>query len=174
MSLKYYISPLDFQHDIWTLAKLILSSEWKPDILIALWRGGATVGVGVHEYLSFHGWEFEHTCVKCSSYTNIGEREDQVKFDDVAEFAFSKIKEGQKVLVVDDVFDTGKTIEAIKSRLSNTQFRSACVYWKEENNKTQITPDYYVKKMNSWLVFPHELKGLTPVEIEEKDSFILR
>ena len=54
MSLKYYISPLEFQHDIWTLAKLILSSEWKPDILIALWRGGATVGVGVHEYLSFH------------------------------------------------------------------------------------------------------------------------
>jgi hypoxanthine phosphoribosyltransferase len=171
-AMKCYINPIDFQHDIWKLAKQIFDRKWQPDIMIALWRGGANVGVGVYEFLSFRGWKFDHTCVKCSSYTNIGEREDKVKFDDAAEYIFSKITPSQKVLVVDDVFDTGKTVETVKNRLAHADLRSACVYWKELNNLTQIKPDYFVSKSDSWLVFPHELQGLSETEIEEKDPFL--
>jgi hypoxanthine phosphoribosyltransferase len=172
MAEKFYINPVDFQHDIWRLAKQILESGWKPDIMIALWRGGANVGLGVHEFLSFHGWKFDHTCVKCSSYVNIGEREESVEFDDVSEYVFSKIAPSQKVLIVDDVFDTGKTIEKVAQRLSHADLRSACVYWKECNNLTEMNPDYFVSKSDSWLVFPHEIQGLTENEIEMKDSFL--
>lgn len=169
---KRYISPLEYQHDQWTLAEKIFDSGWCPDIMIALWRGGAGVGVTVHEFLSFREWQFDHTCVKCSSYADIGEREEQVKFDEAAEFVFSRIKKGAKVLIVDDVFDTGKTIEAIVSRLTHTELRSACVYWKDANNLTSLKPDYYVATVNDWIVFPHELQGLTAEEIETKDTFL--
>ena len=169
---KRYIDPLGYQHAQWRLAKSICDSGWRPDIMIALWRGGAAVGVSVHEFLSFHGWRFEHVCVKCSSYANIGERMDQIEFDEVAEFVFSKIQAGKKVLVVDDVFDTGKTIEAISRRLSHTQMRSACVYWKKKNNLTAISPDWYAEETDEWLVFPHEMQGLSPGEIVRKDPFL--
>jgi hypoxanthine phosphoribosyltransferase len=52
-AMKCYINPIDFQHDIWKLAKQIFDKKWQPDIMIALWRGGANVGVGVYEFLSF-------------------------------------------------------------------------------------------------------------------------
>ncbi|MBQ4417236.1 MAG: alcohol dehydrogenase catalytic domain-containing protein, partial [Butyrivibrio sp.] len=43
-------------------------------------------------------------------------------------------KPGDKVLVVDDVFDTGKTAAAVKQRIESTgaEMRMACVYWKPE------------------------------------------
>ena len=76
------------------------------------------------------------------------------------------------MLVVDDVFDTGKTALAIKERVEATgaEFRIACVYWKPEKNITNIKPDYFVKDVgNEWIVFPHEIEGLSTLEENEKD-----
>ena len=97
---------------------------------------------------------------------------DRIEFDEVAEFVFSKIQAGKKVLVVDDVFDTGKTIEAISRRLSHTQMRNACVYWKKKNNLTAISPDWFAEETDEWLVLPHEMQGLSPGEIVRKDPFL--
>ena len=41
----------------------------------------------------------------------------------------------------------------------------ATVYFKPGNNRTDRRPDYYIHETDKWLVFPHELKGLTPEEI---------
>ena len=82
---------------------------------------------------------------------------------------------GTKVLVVDDVFDTGRTAAAVHERLAalGCDMRMACVYWKPEKNKTNLKPDYYVKNVgNDWIVFPHEIEGLTPAEREEKDPVL--
>ena len=38
---KRYLSANDYLHDTWKLAASVRASGWKPDILIALWRGGA-------------------------------------------------------------------------------------------------------------------------------------
>ena len=43
--------------------------------------------------------------------------------------------------------------------------RIACPYYKPQNNKTDIVPDYFVHESEEWLVFPHEISGLTPDEI---------
>ena len=43
--------------------------------------------------------------------------------------------------------------------------RIACPYYKPQNNKTDIVPDYFVHESAEWLVFPHEISGLTPDEI---------
>ena len=45
--------------------------------------------------------------------------------------------------------------------------RVACPYYKPENNKTEMVPDYFIHESDEWLVFPHEISGLTPDEIIE-------
>jgi hypoxanthine phosphoribosyltransferase len=168
---KTYLSANEFLSDVWRLAARIAESGWKPDMLVALWRGGAPVGVGVHEFLKTIGWDFRHIAVKCSSYRGIGENEGEVSFDGCDEF-FARIKSGEKILVVDDVFDTGKTAVAVRERLCalGAEMRMACVYWKSGNNKTGMKPDYFVRECsNDWLVFPHEMEGLSDEELARKD-----
>ena len=80
---------------------------------------------------------------------------------------------GRTVLVVDDVFDTGKTAKAVHTRMDakGVDMRLACVYWKPEKNRTDIVPDYYVRDVgNDWIVFPHEIEGLTNEEIRRKNA----
>jgi len=168
---KRYLSANEFLHDSWKLAAAVRQSGWKPDCLIALWRGGAPVGIAVHEYLKVAGWSVEHLPVKCASYTGIGKNEGEVVFS-CAEPVFGALKKGMRVLVVDDVFDTGKSAAAVKARLDplGVETRFACVYWKPEKNRTDLKPDYFTKDVGcEWIVFPHEIEGLSPAEIAEKD-----
>ena len=48
-----------------------------------------------------------------------------------------------------------------------TDVRVACPYYKPKNSKVDIVPDYFIHDSEEWLVFPHELSGLTPDEIIE-------
>ena len=168
---KKYLSANEFLHDSWRLAAGVKASGWKPDILIALWRGGAAVGVSLHEFFKSSGWNVQHIPLKCASYTGIGENAGDVVFT-LGDEIFGLLRPGDRVLVVDDVFDTGKTAKAVKARIdaAGAEMRMACVYWKPEKNRTDLKPDYFVKDVgNDWIVFPHEIDGLTPEELREKD-----
>ena len=59
---------------------------------------------------------------------------------------------------MDDVFDTGKTIEAVindfKSKVN--EIKSATLFYKPKNNQTDIIPDFYVRETEDWIVFPHD------------------
>jgi len=168
---KRYLSANEFLHDSWRLAAAVRNAGWKPDILIALWRGGAPVGVAVHEYLKVSGWTLGHLPLKCESYTGICKNEGEVVFTH-ADIVFGMLRKGDRVLVVDDVFDTGKTAAAVKARLDaiGAEMRMACVYWKPEKNRTDLKPDYFAKDVGcEWIVFPHEIEGLSAAEVAEKD-----
>ena len=171
---KHYLSADEYLRDSWRLAADVRKSGWKPDILIALWRGGAAVGVSLHEYFKVSGWDVRHIPLKCASYSGIGENAGEVVFT-LGEEIFGMLRPGDKVLVVDDVFDTGKTAKAVSERVAKTgaEMRLACVYWKPEKNKTAMKPDYFVKDVGlDWIVFPHEIEGLTPDEIAVKDPLL--
>jgi hypothetical protein len=45
------------------------------------------------------------------------------------------------------------------------KIRIATVYYKPARNRSTLVPDYYVTATDSWLVFPHEIQGLTREEI---------
>ncbi|MBO7683556.1 MAG: ATP-binding cassette domain-containing protein [Kiritimatiellae bacterium] len=171
---KRYIGADEFLRDIWRLAAGIRAGGWRPDRLIALWRGGAPVGVAVHEFLKTAGWPVRHSVVKSASYTGIGENPGDVVFEHSDE-VFGSLAPGERVLVVDDVFDTGKSADAVRRTLAsrNVELRQAAVYWKPESNRTDLSPDYFVKRLPSdWIVFPHEMEGLTGEELAEKDRFL--
>ena len=55
--------------------------------------------------------------------------------------------------------------------------RVATVYYKPSRNVTDLTPDYFVHETSDWLIFPHEINGLTEHEIRAHKhgaEFILR
>jgi Predicted phosphoribosyltransferases len=77
------------------------------------------------------------------------------------------------LLIVDDVYDTGMSVSKVISDLEfackkNTpEIRVATPYFKPTKNKTDRTPDYFIHETDQWLVFPHELQGLSMNEIKE-------
>ena len=171
---KHYLSADEFLRDAWQLAAAVRRSNWRPDILIALWRGGAPVGIAVHEFLKVSGWEARHIPLKCTSYTGIGENPGAVEFT-CGDVVFGMLRQGDRVLVVDDVFDTGKTAAAVKSKMDalGVEMRLACVYWKPGKNQTKLRPDYFTKDVgDAWIVFPHEIEGLAPAEVRAKDPLL--
>lgn len=174
MAAKTYLSAKEYQRDMWNLAARIRRGTWRPDYLVGLWRGGAPVAIHVHEFLKASGWKTEHLPLKCWSYTGIGENGNEVKFFG-GEAVFSLFKPGDKVLFVDDVFDTGQTAAAIVGEMAKigADAKIACVYWKKDNNRTALAPDFTVRTLgNEWLVFPHEIDGLTSEEIAQKDGYL--
>lgn len=173
---KKYLSADRYLRDIWRLAAQVRESGWRPDFILGLWRGGAPVAVAVHEFMKVTGWDVKHVPLKCSSYGGIGDNHGGVTFTH-GDVVFGMFRAGDRVLVVDDVFDTGKTAEAVKSRLSaaGSEMRMACVYWKPEKNLTDLVPDYHVENTgNDWIVFPHEIEGLARDEVARKDETLAR
>ena len=173
MTNKTYLSANDYLRDSFLLARKILDSGWVPDDLIVLWRGGAPVGIAVHEFLHYHGLRPRHRTLKCRSYTGIHAQTAEVALEGADE-VFGAVVKGSHVLIVDDVFDSGNTARAVLERLApyGVDARFAAVYWKPSQNKTHLKPDFHVRLTEDWIVFPHELDGLTPDEVNAKDPFI--
>ena len=80
--------------------------------------------------------------IRASSYrgtvTRAGELEvDDQLLDDVA---------GRDVLLVDDIFDSGRTLDALLGTLRDHQpasLRSAVLLWKTERQEVEVEPDYH-------------------------------
>ena len=155
------------------LAKKIHDSGFTPNILIALWRGGTPVGIVVHEFYRYSGKDIAfHKAIRTESYHGI-DNQGQIKIEAFPDL-IEQLNENTNLLIVDDIFDTGKTINAIYEKLNALEnkpnIKIATVYYKSKRNTTNIKPDFYLHKTNSWLVFPHELDGLTPEEIKKKNK----
>lgn len=172
MSDKIYLDSNGLTCDSFVLARQILDSGFVPDMILAIWRGGTPVGIAVHEFLKYKGIDCYHTVIKACSYTGIAERgEPEVENLD---YVMARLKPTSRVLIVDDVFDSGRTAQTLKRLITQkTSFlRFAMLYYKPARNETGFVPDYFVKETDSWLVFPHELTGLTVEEIREKKPFV--
>ncbi|MFM7706416.1 MAG: phosphoribosyltransferase, partial [Gammaproteobacteria bacterium] len=72
----------------------------------------------------------------------------------------------------DDVFDSGRSLEAVIDELQRRcgdrtphDIRIATVYYKPARNRSRLRPDFFVHETDRWLVFPHELQGLSDEEI---------
>ena len=169
---KTVISAQELLEDSYRLGLDILESGFEPTLIIAIWRGGTPVGMAVQEILSYAGLESDHIAIRTSSYTGVDERGAVAVHG--LNYIIKKICHDDRVLIVDDVFDTGNTIVAVIEELrrrarGNTpeDIRVAVPWFKPTRNETEIEPDYYVHETAVWLVFPHELDALTAEELRE-------
>ena len=167
---KTYITPDSLYRDSFELGLQILKSDFKPKFIVGVWRGGTPTGIAIQEILDYYGVDTDHIAIRTSSYIGM-QQQKEVKVHGL-EYIVSNINADDSMLIVDDVFDSGRSIDAIIKRLREKCRRNtpeiikvATVYYKPDRNVTSITPDYYMHETDEWLVFPHELKDLTSEEI---------
>ncbi|MFU8779866.1 MAG: phosphoribosyltransferase [Kiritimatiellia bacterium] len=172
MNEKLFIRADDQVRDSFLLARQIYDSGFIPDALVVLWRGGTPIGVVIHEFLAYKGIETYHTAIKVETYVGIGQRREP-RLEHIDRL-LAHLKSTSRVLVIDDIFDSGSTMEKVVEALAPHvgEVRLATLYYKEASNTTRLVPDYFQRKTESWIVFPHELVGLSKDEISAKDSFI--
>ncbi|MDI6736896.1 MAG: phosphoribosyltransferase family protein [Nanoarchaeota archaeon] len=173
MADKLFITADELQLDSYRLAKQVYDSGFKPSFMVALWRGGTPVGCYVQEFLKTKGIKADHIATRTSRYTGIEEADEIVRIHGL-DYIVNRANNSDRLLIIDDVFDSGKTIEALIKKLREesranmpSDIRIASVYFKPQNNKTSIKPDFYIHETDKWLVFPHELEGLSLDEIEK-------
>ena len=168
---KQFITAEQLLEDAIELAFRIIDSGFRPDLIVGIWRGGTPVGIAVQEVMEYVGIKSDHVAIRTTSYTGIGERS-SVKVDGL-DYLQEHLVASDKVLLVDDVFDTGLSIDGVLRELDNMyrgnppECRVATPYFKPANNKTARKPDFFLRETDRWLVFPHEIIGLSEREIIE-------
>lgn len=173
MSEKYYIGAQELLEDSFRLGLAVLNSGFRPDFIVGVWRGGTPVGIAVQEFLHLAGVKTDHIAIRTSSYRGIGEREREVRVHGLS-YVIRNVNWENSLLIVDDVFDTGLSIQAVLDTLrmkarrnTPSDIRIATPWYKPSNNQTPLAPDYYVHESDQWLVFPHELDGLSREEMRD-------
>lgn len=168
---KLFITAGNLLADSYALALSVLRSGYKPTHVVGVWRGGAPVAAALHEALSYHGVEADHIAVRTSAYAGIDRQKREIHVDGL-EYLTGRLGADDRLLIVDDVFDRGHSLEALIARLGEAcgermpqTVKTACVWYKPDRRETGLAPDWYVHETGRWLVFPHELVGLSAEEI---------
>lgn len=170
---KKYLDAQQLLEDSFALGAQILQSGFKPTFIIAIWRGGVPMGVAVQEFLAYHGVLTDHISVRTASYSGIDQQSREINVFGLG-YLVKNICHRDRLLIVDDVFDTGRSIEAIIVKINKMarlnaphEIKVAVPYYKPERIQVTSPPDFYIHKTNEWLKYPHSLEGLSPDEIKQ-------
>jgi hypoxanthine phosphoribosyltransferase len=132
------------------LAEKIRKSGFKPDIIVGVSRGGWPPARVLSDLLDNPNL----ANVKAEFYLGVAE----TKGEPVITQPVSMTVAGKKVLIVDEVADTGKSPKLVKEHIIGegaAEVKVATVYYKPWSI---IKPDYYEKETSRWIVFPWEVK----------------
>lgn len=181
---KEFISFDTIRNNALLLAAQILKQGFSPDIIYTSLRGGAPMANIMSEYFSIKsGAEGPlYAAVVARSYTGVASRED-VRIEGWT-LRPEEIKMGSKVLFVDDIFDSGKTINRLipqlieRGPLQKEDLKIAVHDYKIFSYKKEqpVKPDFYCRKHiiaspgeDFWIHYlSHELEGLTEQEKEDQ------
>jgi len=151
-------SELEFEVPSWeqiyelllNLANRIRKANFRPDVIVGISRGGWPPARIMSDLLE----NPELANVKAEFYLGVAE----TKGEPMITQPVSVSVMGKKVLVVDDVADTGKSLRLVRSHLIErgaTEVKIATIYYKPWSI---LTPDWYEKETSSWVIFPWERK----------------
>lgn len=171
MSEKQYLDAQQLLEDSFRLGARIIKDGFRPTIMIAIWRGGVPMGIAIQELLTWYGIETDHIAIRTSSYSGIDGRAHEIRIHGM-NYLIENCTREDSLLIVDDVFDTGLTIDAViahlhdKARLNTPHdIRVAVPFYKPERNRSSRAPDYYLHETARWLKYPHSLEGLGVDEV---------
>lgn len=125
------------------LARRISSSGYRPDVIVAIMRGGTVPALVLSDMLnvdSFYALRVKHWGIAEEVYT----------VPVVEQLPQGRV-EGMRVLIVDEVADTGKTLEVALRELRSLrprEVRTAVIHLKPTS---VVVPDYYAEKLDKWV-----------------------
>lgn len=181
---KKFIQEADLLQDAYRLGVQIFNSGFRPTFIVGLWRGGSSVGIAVQECLQHLGVETDHISIRTSyrgvtRYQQMVDNPEQEIRVHGTQYLLESLNSDDQLLIVDDVFGSGMTINVVINRLSQrlkrnmaNEVRVAVPWYKPKRNKTERTPDFYIHQTEDWLVMPYEISGLTLEEINEHKPFL--
>ena len=144
-----YYSWAELGQDIFELAKKIIESGEKFDRVIALAKGGLAFSKSLVDYLQIEEMSSLHVeFYNCINSTN--------EMPVITQSIPVSLR-GEKVLIFDDLIDTGKTMESALDYLKHrgvASVKTAAFFYKPH---TPIKPHFFVREVNAWIVFPNEL-----------------
>jgi xanthine phosphoribosyltransferase len=136
-----FYSYSEFVNDVKRL-KEIVDKDF--DAVIAVARGGLTLSHFLAEAMEIRN---------VFSINSIG-YEDKKKLENVEVFNIPKLDSEKKILVVDDIVDSGDTIKEVLKKLkeeySDKIFLSATIFYK---NGAIVKPDFFIKRTDEWIEF---------------------
>lgn len=139
--MKYYAYE-QFRDDTNKLLKLVYG--FKPQTIIGIARGGLTLAHSMAEGLNIRDVQ----TLRTELYDDTEKRDSLSIFDNCI------VGNVEKVLVVDDIADSGETLDAVMNHLMKKhpriKFKSAALFYK----KTSIyEPHYWINEANEWIEF---------------------
>lgn len=164
------------------LAHRIYNDGFVPDVIYVSLRGGAYLGNVISEYFKFVRRDQRpvfYAAVVARSYSDIHKHE-RVSVDGWT-YSPEYLRSGDRILLIDDIFDTGRTINhlvevILEKGIPRRDIRVAVFDYKIRHygeERLPIQPDYYCRKHevrspdeDRWIHYlSHEMVGLTPDEI---------
>ena len=138
MGLRYY----GYDEFVRDLKLLIAKIDWKFDAIVAISRGGLTIAHFLGEYYKIRN---------VFTINAIG-YEDQEKLDEVRVFNIPDLQGFAKVLVVDEIVDSGETMQKVMQRLDSfdVKLKSAVIFVKPD---ATYKPDFFVAYTIEWIDF---------------------
>jgi hypoxanthine phosphoribosyltransferase len=180
-----HIDPDQFLVDTLALGRKVYQSGFRPKHAISIWRGGTPVGLGVDAYFRAQGVYLNHTTVATESYKGIGKQEEVIVKG--LEHVIKVICPEDGLLIVDDVYESGRTIQKIVETLRTRARKNApdkivvaTVHAKPDRFVYSELPliSLHERAGNQWIDYPHELADLYQPDdagealIKEKDPQI--
>lgn len=170
--------------DSFRLGVKIHSSGFRPTFIVGLWRGGSTIGIYVQECLQTLGVETDHIALR-TSYQGLSHYKETFDAADPkirvhgTQYLLESLNAEDRLLIVDDVLSTGRNVTAVINRLQSHLKRNmphevkvAALWHRPSHDKTGLQPDFSLHATQNWLVFPYELNGLSPEEIQIHKPYV--
>jgi hypoxanthine phosphoribosyltransferase len=165
------------------LANRIYRDGFIPDVIYVSLRGGAYLGNIISEYFKIvrnNSRPVYYAAVVARSYADVA-RTEQIKVEGWT-YAPEHLRAGDKVLLVDDIFDSGKTINHLAAIILEKSIPRANLkiavhdykYVVDKAEQLPVQPDYWCRKQEltqdsepRWIHYEsHELIGLSKEELE--------
>lgn len=181
---KRFIGEQELLEDSYRLAVQIYQSGFRPDFIVGVWRGGSTVGIYVQECLQYLGVETDHIAIRTSyrgrdDYFKQLEQGNEMRAHGL-QYLFENLNADDALLIVDDVYSTGRNTHAVVERLQQKTKRNmakdvriAAPYYRVDASKLHPAPDYFLQKSGDWLVLPYELTGISRDELAAHKPWIV-
>jgi hypothetical protein len=175
---KTFVAANDLLLDSFRLAVRIRDDGFRPDYLVGLWRGGSAVGIAVQEGLEYFGIDTDHIAVRTSytglpGYTQMVDKADSIRVHGL-DYLLERVCAEHSLLIVDDVYSTGSSVNAVIEQLSAKARRNLphdvriAAVWYRPGPKTVRPPDYYIHETKDWLILPYELSGIDMDELRAR------
>ena len=157
MSVELWYNWKEMKRDTNTLCREIILDKFNPEVIVGISRGGLLPGVMIS-----HWMEKPFKPIKAAL-------RDFPEWEDYLPRTTDK-----RILIVDDICDSGKTFEKIHKHIvekrdvsnrDNLEVRFATLWW---NNEVEFKPHYYVQECakdseDIWIHFPWECWWNAPV-----------